>query len=113
MQRRKQVNINETPYSNLKIFAHANKIEEVKKGNRIAPTAKRELRIVAVHIDDEFDTEISKQNEKKICEKCGIDIRLITPDEKQYKELPRVYMRAGAPNLAIPFISVKKMKEST
>lgn len=45
---------------------------------------------MAVHIDDGFDTEISKQNEKKICEKCGIDIRLFTPDEKQYKELPSV-----------------------
>ena len=60
------------------------------------------LRILAVHIDDGYDTEISKRNIKKICDKCGIELRNITPDAEQFDALTLAYMKAGVPNLAIP-----------
>ncbi|MCR2049087.1 N-acetyl sugar amidotransferase [Acetatifactor muris] len=60
------------------------------------------LRILAVHIDDGFDTEISKKNIKRLCDKTGMELRTITPDPEQFNALTLAYMRAGVPNLAIP-----------
>lgn len=60
------------------------------------------LRILAVHIDDGYDTEISKENIKKLVKAAHIDLRTITPDAKQYNALTLAYMKAGVPNLAIP-----------
>ena len=37
------------------------------------------LRILAVHIDDGYDTETSKANIKKLCEAAKIDLKIITP----------------------------------
>lgn len=60
------------------------------------------LRIAAVHIDDGYDTEISKENIRKLCEKAGIKLIAIAPDAEQYNALIKAYMRAGVPNLAVP-----------
>jgi len=60
------------------------------------------LRILAVHIDDGFDTEISKRNIEKLCKAAHIELRTIRPDAEQFNALTLAYMRAGVPNLAIP-----------
>lgn len=60
------------------------------------------LRILAVHIDDGYDTQISKENIKKLCAAAKIELRTITPDADQYNALIRAYMRAGVPNIAVP-----------
>lgn len=39
------------------------------------------LRILAFHVDDGYDTEISKENIRKLCEKGNIELRIITPDQ--------------------------------
>ena len=63
---------------------------------------KWRLRILAVHIDDGYDTEISKQNIKKLCEKANIKLIVIKPDSEQFNDLTRSYILAGVPNLAVP-----------
>lgn len=60
------------------------------------------LRILAVHIDDGYDTDISKNNIKKLCRSANITLKTITPDRKQYDALIKAYMKAGVPNIAIP-----------
>ena len=60
------------------------------------------LRVLAVHIDDGYDTEISKQNLKKLISKTGFDYRVVTPDSEQFNSLTLAYMKAGVPNIAIP-----------
>ena len=60
------------------------------------------LRILAVHIDDGYDTVISKSNIKKLCDKAKIELRTITPDAEQFNDLTLAYIKAGVPNLAIP-----------
>lgn len=60
------------------------------------------LRILAVHVDDGYDTEISKRNIKRLCETARIDLEIIKPDAKQFNELTRAFMLAGVPNLAMP-----------
>ena len=74
------------------------------------------LRILAVHIDDGFDTDISKSNLKKLISATHFDYEVITPDAKQFNDLTLAYMKAGVPNLAVPQDNVlfsflyKKMK---
>ncbi len=63
---------------------------------------KWNLRILAVHVDDGFDTEVSKRNIKKISKFPNLDLKIVKPDEKQFNELIKAYMRAGVPNLAVP-----------
>ncbi len=60
------------------------------------------LRILAVHIDDGFDTEISKQNIKKLCNVAHVELRTVTPDAEQFNALTLAYMKAGVANLDIP-----------
>ena len=60
------------------------------------------LRVLAVHIDDGYDTEISKNNLKKLVKKTGFDYEVITPDAQQFNDLTLAYMKAGVPNIAIP-----------
>lgn len=74
------------------------------------------LRILAVHIDDGFDTDISKSNLKKLITATHFDYEVITPDADQFNDLTLAYMKAGVPNLAVPQDNVlfaflyKKMK---
>lgn len=60
------------------------------------------LRVLAVHIDDGFDTEISKENIKKLISATGFDYETIKPDAIQFNDLTLAYMKAGVPNLDIP-----------
>ncbi len=75
------------------------------------------LRVLAVHIDDGYDTEISKSNLTKLISAAGFDYEVITPDTKQFNDLTLAYMKAGVPNVAAPQDNVlfaflyKKMKE--
>ena len=41
------------------------------------------LRILAVHVDDGYDTDVSKENVRKLVEKAGIKMITITPDAEQ------------------------------
>jgi hypothetical protein len=60
------------------------------------------LRILAVHIDDGFDTEIAKQNIKKICNELNIKLVIERPDKSKYMDLIKAFIRAGVPAIAIP-----------
>lgn len=59
------------------------------------------LRILAVHIDDGFDTEISKRNIKKLIDATKTDYIVEAPDKKQFNALTKAYMMACVPNLAV------------
>lgn len=58
------------------------------------------LRILAVHVDDGFDTEISKANLKRLVNACDCDYHVIEPDHKQFTDLTRTYMKSGIQNIA-------------
>ena len=63
---------------------------------------KKGLRILAVHIDDGFDTDITKNNIHNLIKKTNIDIIYENPDEKQFYGVTAAFIRAGVPNIAIP-----------
>ena len=60
------------------------------------------LRILAVHIDDGFDTQLAKDNISKLCKACGIEIIYEYPDKEQFYDLTRAFILAEVPNIAIP-----------
>lgn len=64
--------------------------------------AKWGLRIAAIHIDDGYDTDISKKNIEKLIKATGIDLVTVQPDADEFNDLTLAYMKAGVPNLAIP-----------
>lgn len=63
---------------------------------------KWDLRILAIHVDDGYDTEVSTRNIKNLCEKCKIKLVVVKPDAYQFNELTRAYVLSGVPNLAAP-----------
>ena len=60
------------------------------------------LRILGVHIDDGFDTDISKENLRRLVEKTGITYVVVSPDATQFYGLSKAYLRAGVANIAAP-----------
>ena len=60
------------------------------------------LRILAVHIDDGYDTEISKSNIKKLAEATHIELKIETPNAEQFNDLTAAYIRGNVPDIAIP-----------
>lgn len=60
------------------------------------------LRIMAVHVDDGFDTDLAKQNIKNLCNACHIELKSIKPDAEQFNDLTRAFILAELPNVATP-----------
>ena len=60
------------------------------------------LRILAVHVDDGFDTEISIRNINRLIKATKIDYVVEKPDAKQFNALTKAYFLGGVPNLAVP-----------
>ncbi len=60
------------------------------------------LRVLAIHIDDGYDTEISKKNLSKLVKSTGFDYEIIRPDPIQFNNLTLAFMKARVPNIAVP-----------
>lgn len=64
--------------------------------------SKYNLRILAIHIDDGFNTLLAEENIEKLTKSCNIDLIIEKPDKEQYMDLTRAFILAGVPNIAIP-----------
>lgn len=60
------------------------------------------LRILAVHVDAGWNTDIAVDNIKKMCSKLKIELHTIVVDWPTMKELQRAYMFSGLPNIDVP-----------
>ena len=60
------------------------------------------LRILAVHVDDGYDTELATSNIKNLCEACGIELMVEAPDSEQFNAMTKAFIKAEVPNIAIP-----------
>lgn len=63
---------------------------------------KAGLRILAVHVDAGWNTDIAVENIKKLCSGLDIELHTIVVDWNTMKELQRAYMFSGLPNLDVP-----------
>lgn len=64
--------------------------------------SKYKLRILAIHVDDGFNSPVAIDNIKKLSEACSIDVVVEKPDREQFCNLTAAFIRAGVPNIAIP-----------
>lgn len=60
------------------------------------------LRILAVHVDAGWNSDIAVENIKKLCSALEIELHTIVVDWNTMKELQRAYMFSGLPNLDVP-----------
>lgn len=60
------------------------------------------LRILALHVDDGFNSDISESNIEKLIKATNVDYIVKKPDRVQYNALVKAYIKAGVPNLAVP-----------
>lgn len=60
------------------------------------------LRVLTVHVDAGWNSEIAVSNIKKMCSKLGFDLHTIVVDWETMKELQRAYMFSGLADLDVP-----------
>lgn len=60
------------------------------------------LRVLAVHVDAGWNSELAVQNIENICEKLGYDLHTVVIDWPTMKELQRAYLFSGLANLDVP-----------
>jgi N-acetyl sugar amidotransferase len=59
------------------------------------------IRPLAVHFNDGFDNPLAGENIKKALEKLGIDLRTITSDWRESKDIRIAFLKASVPNLEV------------
>lgn len=64
--------------------------------------AQEGLRILGIHIDAGWDTDVSIENLKRLCDKCKIDMKIIKINEKEMMDLQRAYFLAEVMNQDVP-----------
>lgn len=60
------------------------------------------LRVLAVHVDAGWNSEIAVENIQKMCKALGMDLHTIVIDWPSMREIQRAYMFSGLPNLDVP-----------
>lgn len=63
---------------------------------------KYNLRVLAVHVDAGWNSEIAVQNIEKMCSKLGYDLHTVVMDWPTMKELQRAYLFSGLANQDVP-----------
>lgn len=63
---------------------------------------KYELRVLAVHVDAGWNSELAVQNIENMCKKLEYDLHTVVVDWTTMKELQRAYMFSGLANLDVP-----------
>jgi len=60
------------------------------------------LRPIAVHFNDGFGNPMAGENMKKACQKLGVELRTISSDWRESKDLRIAYLKASTPDLGTP-----------
>ena len=60
------------------------------------------LRVLAIHVDAGWNSEIAVQNIEKMCTKLGYDLHTVVIDWETIKELQRAYLFSGLANQDVP-----------
>jgi len=60
------------------------------------------LRMLCVHVDDGFDTDITHNNVNNLITVTRSELIIVKPNLDQYRDLIRSFFYAGVPNIAIP-----------
>ncbi len=61
-----------------------------------------DLRVLAVHVDAGWNTELAVHNIERIVERCNFDLHTIVLDWEDVRELQLAYLRSGVSNQDVP-----------
>lgn len=65
-------------------------------------TKKYGLRPLAVHLDNKWNSKIAISNMEKATEKLGVDLRIVTVDWEEFRDLQIAFLKASVPDAEIP-----------
>jgi len=57
------------------------------------------LRILAIHVDDGFNTSTAEINIQNLCKRCNIELIVEQPDKKLLSDIIRAFLRASVPGI--------------
>lgn len=60
------------------------------------------LRVLAVHVDSGWNSEMAVRNIERMCQSLGVELHTYVMDWPTMKELQRAYMLSGVANLDVP-----------
>lgn len=60
------------------------------------------LKPYAIHLDNEWNSEVSESNIEKICNTLGIDLHKYVVNWEEFKDLQLSFLKASIPNAEIP-----------
>ncbi|MEG2356702.1 MAG: N-acetyl sugar amidotransferase [Clostridia bacterium] len=60
------------------------------------------LRVLAVHVDSGWNSEVAVKNIERMCQKLNVELHTFVMDWPTMKELQRAYMLSGVANLDVP-----------
>lgn len=60
---------------------------------------KMGLRPLAVHFNDGFGNPVAGENMIKVCNKLGVELRTITSDWRESKDIKLAFLKAGTPDM--------------
>ena len=60
------------------------------------------LRMLAVHVDNGWDTELSRENIEKLCNKLDIDLHVYKVDWQEFRDLQLSFLKASVINAEMP-----------
>ncbi len=60
------------------------------------------LRVLAVHVDSGWNSEVAVRNIEKMCQKLNVQLHTYVMDWPTMKELQRAYLLSGVANLDVP-----------
>ncbi|MEG1705530.1 MAG: N-acetyl sugar amidotransferase [Clostridia bacterium] len=63
---------------------------------------KYNLRMLGIHIDAGWNTDISEKNIKNLCKKLNLDLKVIKMNEKEMMDLQKAYFKAEVINQDVP-----------
>lgn len=60
------------------------------------------LRLLGVHVDNGWNTELAEENIRAVADKLGIDLMVEKPSFEEFRDLQLAFLRASVPNAEIP-----------
>ena len=63
---------------------------------------QQELRVLGVHIDNGWNTELAEQNIRTVADKLSIELIVDAPSFEHFRDLQLAFLRASIPNAEIP-----------
>lgn len=60
------------------------------------------LRVLAVHVDNGWNSELATENIERLCDKLGVELETVVLDWNEFRDLQVAFIKSGISNIEIP-----------